>query len=302
MFFLRWLMLGLIAGRVAAGTLAQFRTVYGTIEVELLDQQRPETVANFVRYVESGRYRETFFHRLQPNFILTGGGYFAANRYSTNQELFPSSYAAVEPFPGITNETLRGGIITNLVGTLSLGVVDNKPHPLGSEFFFSLSDASGPFFARNQGGYPVFGRVKRGLEVLQFLNQFKPLLSGTPLPVTNVLISIFDPNLPSFLFGTAQFPVTRLPPLSGEVQTVDQFTTLIYVDISLLNIDVSVMGDGAAKIEWDGVVGRPNIVEFTRVLPPVWERLGEGAGSNGRYSILDKSGETLRFHRVRIEY
>ena len=41
-----------------AGTLAQFRTVFGDIEVELLDQHKPTTVQNFIRYVQSGLYSD----------------------------------------------------------------------------------------------------------------------------------------------------------------------------------------------------------------------------------------------------
>ena len=302
MSFARWFLISWWSVTAWGGTLAQFRTAFGTIEVELLNQQRPETVANFIRYVQNGSYHDTFFHRLRTDYILTGGGYFAENRYSTNQDLNPSAYAAIPQLPGITNESTRGGIITNFVGTLSLGVVDKVPHPLGSEFFFSLSDASGPFFAHNQGGYPVFGRIKKGLEVLQFLNRFKPLIIGTPFPATNVLISIFDPNLPSYLYGTGQFPVTRLPPTSCEIQVVDQLTTLVYVDITLLNVAVTLGGNGEHKIEWDSVEGRPNVVEFTRVLPPIWEQLGQVKGTGGRMFLVDNSPETQRFHRVRVPY
>jgi peptidyl-prolyl cis-trans isomerase A (cyclophilin A) len=112
---------------VHANPLAQFHTVFGTIEVELLQSQRPETVANFIRYIESGRYHGTFIHRLQPNFLVAGGGFLGANRGTPD-----ATYAAVDAFKPITNETRRGGIITNFIGTLALGTVSNEStNPIG---------------------------------------------------------------------------------------------------------------------------------------------------------------------------
>ena len=40
-----------------AGTLVQFRTFVGDIDVELLDSERPVTVRNFLRYINSGMQR-----------------------------------------------------------------------------------------------------------------------------------------------------------------------------------------------------------------------------------------------------
>lgn len=281
-----------LAGSVHANPLAQFRTVFGTIEVELLRDQRPETVANFVRYVESGRYLDTFVHRIYPDFLVAAGGYRGNFRGTPD-----ANYAAVVPFKPIVNETQLGGVITNLFGTLALGQVSNQSNRLTSEFFFSLSDSSGSFFAQNQGGYPVFGRIRRGVEVLQKLNQFKPLRT-VQVGATNVLISILDPDLPSYLYGTSQFPVLIFNP-NFEFQ--QQLETLVYIDITLLNVAVTAAPTGV-QIAWDSVAGRPNIVEFTRSFPPVWESLSRVTGTGSRLTITDPTSETHRFHRVRVEY
>lgn len=283
---------GLWGGPARANPLAQFRTALGTIEVELLRDQRPETVANFIRYVESGRYDGTFLHRLQPNFLAAGGCYRGIDRGTPE-----AAYAPVDAFPPITNETRRGGILTNFLGTLALGQVSNESNRLSAEFFFSLGDASGPFFTQNQGGYPVFGRVRRGLEVLRALNAFQPL-TVTQAGITNALVSIADPNLPPYLFGTAQFPVLLFDPLFNVRQ---QLETLVYLDITLLNVAIG-HGPAGARIAWDSVAGRPNVVEFTRAFPPTWETLVRVEGTGGRMSVEDASGESRRFHRVRVEY
>src|SRR3989442_5770689 len=82
-----------------AGTLAQFRTVFGDIEVELYDQDKPVTVQNFIRYVQSGRYQNEFSHRLRPGFVVQGGGFSVTNRGTTN-----AAVAAISTFPTIVNE------------------------------------------------------------------------------------------------------------------------------------------------------------------------------------------------------
>lgn len=58
-----------------AGTLVQFRTFFGDIEVELYDQDKPVTVQNFLNYIKSGRYTNEFSHRLIPGFVIQGGGF-----------------------------------------------------------------------------------------------------------------------------------------------------------------------------------------------------------------------------------
>lgn len=290
---IRWIHVLLLwgSGLAYANPLVQFRTVFGTLEVELLRDKRPETVANFLHYLETGRYDATFIHRLHPNFLVASGCYTAADRGTV-----AAAYHPISAYKPIANETKRGGIITNLFGTLALGQVSNGSNRLGSEFFFSLSDASGPFFTQNQGGYPVFGLLRGGVEVLQALNKFKPLLEERI--ATNVLISIFDENLPEYLFGSSLFPVLEFNP-RYEVQ--QQLERLIYLDITLLSVAVKAI-PGGARIEWEGVRGRPNVVEFTRVFPPVWETLTRVNGTVGRMGVDDLSGETHRFHRVRIEY
>src|SRR5436190_23034498 len=68
----------------SAGTLAQFRTQFGDMEVELYDQDKPVTARNFIRYVESGAYANSFLHRCIPGFIVQGGGFNTTNQLATN--------------------------------------------------------------------------------------------------------------------------------------------------------------------------------------------------------------------------
>src|SRR5437868_3196931 len=101
-----------------AGTLAQFRTVFGDIEVELYDQDKPVTVQNFIQYVQSGRYQNMFAHRIVPGFVIQGGGYTVTNRNTTNWQ-----FVGVSTFPKITNEFGVGRRFSNVYGTLSMAKV-----------------------------------------------------------------------------------------------------------------------------------------------------------------------------------
>src|SRR5436309_1616983 len=46
-----------------------------TIDIRLYDTATPLTVANFLNYVNNGRYNGTFIHRSVPGFVIQGGGY-----------------------------------------------------------------------------------------------------------------------------------------------------------------------------------------------------------------------------------
>src|SRR6516164_3825691 len=98
---------------VQAGTLAQFRTVFGDIEVELYDQDKPVTVQNFIRYVQSGRYTNEFSHRLQPGFVLQGGGF----------TLYTNTISAIPTYPPITNEFNVGRPFSNIYGTIAMAKI-----------------------------------------------------------------------------------------------------------------------------------------------------------------------------------
>src|SRR5690242_14514375 len=96
-----------------AGTLAIFRTPWGDIAVELFDADKPVTVQNFIRYVETGAYTNHFMHRWVPGFVIQGGGFFVDQRGATNATLKP-----VPIFGTITNEYNVGRVFSNVYGTI----------------------------------------------------------------------------------------------------------------------------------------------------------------------------------------
>jgi peptidyl-prolyl cis-trans isomerase A (cyclophilin A) len=116
-----------------------------------LDQERaPLTVENFLRYVRSGYYDGTIFHRVIDNFIAQGGGYTADNQLKEPREL-------------IANESGNG--LTNRRGTIAMARTD-KPHSANSQFFLNLADNLDLNPLPTRWGYAVFGEVIEGMDVV----------------------------------------------------------------------------------------------------------------------------------------
>ncbi len=278
-----------------AGTLAQFRTPFGDIEVELYDKEKPVTVQNFLRYVQTGAYQNTFFHRLQPGFVAQGGGFFTTTRLSTN--LFAPPWAnlgAVPSFGNITNEFGVGPLLSNTNGTLAMAKSGGDPNSASCQWFFNLSDNSANLDNQN-GGFTVFGRVVQDSGgVLALFNSFYAGYGLVSLPwwyPNDVLATNLFQTLP-VTYGVIP-PATPPPP---------RYEDLVYVDLSLLSVQVTLAG-GQRQISWNSVNAKTNFVDFTTNLPPAWSTLLATNGNGSRFAILDPAPTNrFRFYRVRIAY
>ena len=60
---------------VAHATTVRLQSTLGVIEIDLYDAAAPRTVTNFLTYVNSGAFNDTFIHRSIPGFIIQSGGY-----------------------------------------------------------------------------------------------------------------------------------------------------------------------------------------------------------------------------------
>jgi cyclophilin family peptidyl-prolyl cis-trans isomerase len=125
------------------GSLAQIDTLLGRINVELLADDAPRTVDNFLQYIDAGRYTNTIIHRSVPSFVIQGGGYFSR---------LPIEHIAT--FPAVVNEYK----ISNTRGTLAMAKLGGNPNSATSEWFINLADNSGNLNNQN-GGFTVFARV-----------------------------------------------------------------------------------------------------------------------------------------------
>ncbi len=128
-------------------------TTHGNIVIELNDDKAPETVKNFLSYVDSGHFDGTIFHRVIPNFMIQGGGFMPGMSEKSNED-------------AIKNEADNG--LANDRGTIAMART-NDPHSATSQFFINHNDNSFLNHTAPTGtgwGYCVFGKVTDGMDVV----------------------------------------------------------------------------------------------------------------------------------------
>jgi peptidyl-prolyl cis-trans isomerase A (cyclophilin A)/peptidyl-prolyl cis-trans isomerase B (cyclophilin B) len=147
---------------IAANPQVELKTTLGSITVELYPDKAPQTVKNFLGYVQSDFYKGTVFHRVIPGFMIQGGG------FSQNFTQKPTR----EP---VQNEAANG--LKNEAGTIAMARTPN-PHSATAQFFINVADNA---FLNHTAptargyGYAVFGKVVKGMDVV---NRIARLATG----------------------------------------------------------------------------------------------------------------------------
>jgi cyclophilin family peptidyl-prolyl cis-trans isomerase len=267
------------ANVLTAGTLAQFRTYFGDIEVELYDQDKPITVQNFIRYVQSGAYQDGFVHRLIPGFVAQGGGFTITNRNATN-----AAIASVSTFPPITNEFGVGRRFSNIYGTIAMAKLGGDTNSASSQWFFNLANNTFLDAPDTNNFFVVFGYVVRGTNILDTFNKFQ-VYTGSQ--TSNLVLHKF--YLPPFDDLPFLYPVL-------------DFTNFVFLDVSLLQVQVQPASNGGKQISWNSAASMTNVVEFTTNLPPSWQTLVRTNGTGARMAVMDPNALPQKFYRVRVEY
>ena len=135
-------------------------TNHGDITLELNAEKAPNTVKNFLDYVNSGFYNGTIFHRVIDGFMIQGGGFEPGMKQKAVK-------AAIQ------NEAANG--LKNVTYTVAMARTGD-PHSATAQFFINVKDNSFlNYTAPNpQGyGYCVFGKVVAGTEVVDALRKVK---------------------------------------------------------------------------------------------------------------------------------
>jgi peptidyl-prolyl cis-trans isomerase A (cyclophilin A) len=128
----------------------RFETNQGTFTIELFEKEAPETVANFLAYVDEGFFDGTIFHRVIPGFVIQGGG-------------FTEDMSQKRTRAPIKNEA--NNCLLNTRGTLSMART-NDINSATSQFFVNLKDNDFLDHSRSNFGYAVFARVTEGMDVI----------------------------------------------------------------------------------------------------------------------------------------
>lgn len=146
---------------IAGATIVQFQTSMGDFEVNLFDKTTPETVENFLAYVNDGDYDDTVIHRSVPGFVVQGGGYVF--------DYEEQEGSRIATLPPVVNEPK----LANKRGTIAMAKVDGKPDSATSQWFFNMRDNSANLDSNN-GGFTVFGQVTgEGMEILDAINDLR---------------------------------------------------------------------------------------------------------------------------------
>jgi peptidyl-prolyl cis-trans isomerase B (cyclophilin B) len=157
--------------------MVKLKTNFGIIALELDTARAPETVKNFLDYVESGFYSNTVFHRVIDGFMIQGGGF----EPGMNQKPARSS---------IKNEADNG--LKNERYTIAMART-SEPHSASSQFFINVKDNDFlDHTAPNaQGwGYCVFGKVVQGQDVVDKIKRVNTGKRGghADVPLEDVII------------------------------------------------------------------------------------------------------------------
>ncbi|GGA71350.1 peptidyl-prolyl cis-trans isomerase [Neiella marina] len=155
----------------------KMETNMGVIMVELDRPKAPVTVDNFLKYVVTGAYDNTAFHRIIEGFVVQGGG--MDEKYNSLDDTFGS----------ITNEAGNG--LLNDQYSIAMAR-QSHPHSAGRQFYFNVDDNKSLDPGPRSWGYTVFGRIVEGEDVIDKMSEvpteFNADLSLQDVPVNTVIL------------------------------------------------------------------------------------------------------------------
>ena len=134
----------------AAPVYVSMTTSKGVIYLELNAAKAPISTENFVSYTKEGFYNGTIFHRVMKTFMIQGGGFTADMKQKTTKA-------------PISNEWQNG--LPNSRGAISMART-NEPNSATSQFFINTVDNKMLDQPRDGAAYAVFGKVIKGMDVV----------------------------------------------------------------------------------------------------------------------------------------
>ena len=157
--------------------MVRLQTNFGTITLELDAERAPDTVANFLRYVKSGHFNNTVFHRVIDGFMVQGGGFEPGMKQKPVDA----------PIKNEANNGLKNDTYTVAMARTS------DPNSATAQFFINVSDNAFLNHTSPSGqgwGYAVFGRVVEGKDVVDAIRKVPTATRGMhqDVPVDDVII------------------------------------------------------------------------------------------------------------------
>lgn len=229
------LVAGLSCASLSQATTVQFQTVMGNIEVNLFDKTTPETVKNFLAYVNENEYDNSLIHRVamatntdgsKRPFVVQGGGY---------------TYPDALPLKAITSKgtVINEPVYSNLRGTIAMAKPSQQPDGASSQWFFNLHSDNVASLDPNinqSGGFTVFGQVtEASLPVLDAIVAVNTFIVGSGLsefPLRDYTLEDYQANVP--VDDTNLILITDVVVLNASPDTADSLNptknTLLVVE------------------------------------------------------------------------
>ena len=151
-------------------------TRFGDIDIQLY-KNTPYHRANFIYLTKKKYFNGSTFHRVVPGFVIQGGN---SDRIETAEKRRKIGKYLLPP------DTRKGYKHHRGVISMPSSEIEN-PHKLASPYeFFIVQQAPGAYHL--DGSYTAFGRVIKGMEVVDRINQQK--IDGREAPLTNIHIEV----------------------------------------------------------------------------------------------------------------
>jgi len=148
-----------------SSTKVKLETNMGEIVIELYSEM-PVTAGNFEKLVKQGFYDGVIFHRIINGFMIQGGD--------------PEGTGTGGPGYTIKDEFTKTDLDKNNRGTISMA--NAGPDTGGSQFFINLADNN--FL---DGKHPVFGKVIKGMDVVDKIAKVKTNAQDKPLEDVKII-------------------------------------------------------------------------------------------------------------------
>ena len=166
---------------IKSNKVVNFKTSKGDFEVKLFGKDNPVTVSNFLENIENNIYENQKFYKIinYPQIRFIHGGVKPENKYYTERKqnlnktspTIPLEIKFKEEVKPRYNYQIKNPVETvNLVNTFESGsiamVKSGKDKSSSTEFFFVTTK-----IPELDGRYSIFGKIIKGLDVLEKINK-----------------------------------------------------------------------------------------------------------------------------------
>ncbi len=158
-----------------AGQCVRLETDAGAIEIEMIPEVAPEAVRSFLNMSATGVLDTTTFSRVVKDFVIQGGNLATSERWGVELSKRMSRKLPDEP-----------GLVKHERGIVSMARSD-EPNSATTNFFILVGVGQ-----HLDGKFSAFGRVSKGMEVVDAINQAE--LEGEkpvrPVRINRTLVSL----------------------------------------------------------------------------------------------------------------